>query len=113
MTEDTKIIGDAETLLRTHKYGEAVVLLKPLAAKNDLAKKLLWECYVALGDNKAMIADFYPPQTVAEIVYISDALWDEGDRVRLKLLLECDAVRDSLDPAVVTVRENLKAKLKL
>lgn len=112
VTEDTKIIGNAETLLRTHKYREAVDLLKPLAAKNGLAKKLLWECYVALGDNKAMIADFYPPQTVAEIVYISDALWDEGDRVRLKQVMELDAVRDSLDPAVVTVREKFNARLK-
>lgn len=111
VAEDTNIIGNAERLLRTGKPLEAVSLLKPLVAKNDLARKFLWECYVVLGDDKAMIADFYPPQTVAEIVHISDALWNEGDRNHLKDVMELDAVITSTDPAVVTVRNKYNARL--
>jgi len=76
-----------------------VDLLKPLAAKNDLGKSYCGSVTCTLGDNKAMIADFYPPQTWRKFVYISDALWDEGDRVRLKSGMELDALRDSLDSA--------------
>ncbi len=111
--EDTKAVGNAEALLRTGKNKEAVELLRPLAGKNPLARKLLWEAYVSLGDQKAMITDFYPPQTVAEIVHVSDALWEQGDRVRLRELVELDAVEDSVDPAVVNVRKVNRARLKL
>lgn len=113
VVEDTKAIGNAEALLRTGKHKEAVELLRPLAGKNPLARKLLWEAYVSLGDYKAMITDFYPPQTVAEIVHVSDGLWEEGDRVRLHEVVELEAVRDSVDPAVVNVRKLYRARLKL
>ena len=109
---DARAIGSAEALLRIGKNEEAVSLLKPLAATNSLAKKLLWECYVALGDNVAIIADFYPPQAVAEIVHVADALWEEGKRLQLKEMLELEAVRDSSDPAVLKTRELYNARLK-
>ncbi len=109
--EDANAIGSAEAFLRTGKPKEAIELLRPLMGGNSLAKKLLWECYVALGDNLAIIADFYPPQAVAEIVHVADALWEEGNRLQLKELLKLDAVCNSSDPAVVKVRELYNARL--
>lgn len=113
MAEDTKIIGSAEALLRTGKAREAADLVKVIAGNNALAKKILWDCYVDLEDHKAMISEFYPPSTPAEIVHVADALWGEGERARLKELLALDVVRDSTDNAVVSVRDKYKVRLGL
>lgn len=104
-------IGSAETLLRNGKWPEAVKLLEPLANKNALAKKLLWECYVALGDSKAIVEGYFPPQSVAEVIHVADALWEEGDTARLKQLLECDFVKSSVDPSITSISKKFSSRL--
>jgi hypothetical protein len=87
--------------------------LTPIAPQNPLAKKLLWEAYVSLNAHEGMVEHFYPPQTPAEIVHLADAIWELGQRERLKELLTLPVVTDSLDPAVVSVRTHYRARLKL
>ena len=82
-----------------------------MAGRSPLAKKLLWECYVELDDVRSVIAEFYPPSTPAEIVYMAEALW-EHDRTKLRSLIELDAVKSSTDKAVVEVRDKYNARLR-
>ena len=113
MAEDAKIMGDAEALLGGGKAREAADLVKTIAPHNPLAKKILWDCYVALDDHKAIVAEFYPPATAAEIIYVADALWGERDRARLKVMLALDVVTKSTDPAVIKVCDTYRARLGL
>ena len=77
---NARLIANAEEHLRNGRHAEAAAVLKHIVPFNPLAKKLLWECYVAAGDGPGMIAEFYPPETPAEIVHLADALWAAGDR---------------------------------
>ena len=75
-----------------------------------LAKKMLWDCYVELGDVGSIVAEFYPPSSASEIVYMAEALWGH-DRAKLKSLIDLDAVKSSRDKAVVEVRDKYNARL--
>ena len=111
MAEDNRALGAAETQMREKKFAEAVIVLRPIAATNTLAKRMLWDCYVALEDSKAIVAEFYPPSTPAEIVHMADALW-EHDRDRLRAMLELDVVKTSDDHSVVQVRTTYNTRLE-
>jgi hypothetical protein len=111
MASDSHTLGEADALMRHKEFDAAVPLLKPMADRSPLAKKLLWECYVELDDVRSVISDFYPPSTPAEIVYMAEALW-EHDRAKLGSLLELDAVKSSTDKAVVEVRDKYNARLR-
>jgi hypothetical protein len=105
-------IGEAERLLRTGNPREAAGLLEPLMPDNLLARRLLLECYASEGDSRAIIAAFYPPESVGEIVHVADALWEEGDEGRLREVLASPVVRDSADPAVRETRAKYLPRLK-
>lgn len=113
VAEDAKVIGSAEELLRTGNARGAASLVKAIAPHNLLAKKILWECYVALDDRRSMVAEFYPPSTPAEIIHIAHALWEEDERGRLKDLLGLAIVANSTDMAVIDIREKYKVRLGL
>jgi hypothetical protein len=110
MADDNRALGEAETLIRQRNYDAAAVLLKPIAASNPLARKMLWECYVELDDRQSMVSEFYPPTSPSEIVHMANALW-ECDRAKLKVLLDLDAVRSSNDHSVVEVRNKYIARM--
>jgi hypothetical protein len=110
MKVDHHALGEAEALMRRKDFAGAAALLKPMAAASALAKKMLWDCYVELGDTNSVVADFYPPSSASEIVFMVEALW-EHDKTKLKSLLDLDVVKTSVDPAVVEVRDKYKARL--
>jgi hypothetical protein len=110
MAVDHHSLGEAEALMRRKEFVAAVALLKPMAATSALAKKLLWDCYVELDDVRSIIAEFYPPTSSAEIVFMAEALW-EYDRDKLRSLLDLDAVKASTDKALVGVRDKYNARL--
>ena len=112
MVEDNRALGAAEALMREKKFAEAVIVLKTIAANSALAKRMLWDCFVDLEDTKAIVAEFYPPSSPAEIVTMADALW-EHDRERLRAMLELDAVKTSSDHTVIQVRNIYNARLAI
>jgi hypothetical protein len=108
---DAATVGAAEALIRKRSCGEAAILLRPLLGGNLVARRLLLECYANDNNTKAIIEDFYPPQSVGETVQVADALWEEKDRSRLKELLKSDAVHEATDAALVETRNKYLRRL--
>jgi hypothetical protein len=108
---DASTVGAAESLIRGGKNEEAAEMLRPLHARNLLARRLLLDCYTNSNDTKAIIDVFYPPQSIAEIVQVADALWEEKDKTKLKELLDSEAVRNETDRAVIEVRNKYLRRL--
>ena len=110
MKVDHHVLGEAEAHMRCKAFAAAVALLKPMAAASALAKKMLWDCYVELGDTNSIVADFYPPSSASEIISMTEALWEQ-DRDKLRTLLDLDIVKTNTDITVVQVREKYVARL--
>ena len=94
------------------KYREAADVLRMKAKTDQLARRLLLECYVQLRDNASILADFDPPKSSAEAVHLMEALWTEGKRERLRKVLALAVVAKASDPSVVEMRNKWAARLK-
>ncbi len=105
-------IGQAEQLIRAKDFDRAASLLQPLSSNNLLARRLLLECYAESGKHEAIGNEFFPPQSVTEIIYIADALWAERNLAKLRELLSIDLVSESVDPAVMEIRLRYEERLK-
>jgi hypothetical protein len=106
------VLGDGEALIRSKQYARAILILRPLARENLLARRLLLECYVGIDDTKNISNEFYPPLTAGEIVYVADALWSEKRVDTLRELLASDIVCKASDPAVVEVKRRYQERIK-
>ena len=104
-------LGEAEQLLADRKFTEAISILQPLAASVPLARRLLLECYSALGDSTSIVRNLFPPKSVTEILFVADALWTTKDWQRLGELLDEPSVRDHSDPSVVQMRTKYRGRL--
>jgi hypothetical protein len=109
-TSDSHTLGEADALIRHKKFAAAATILKPIADRIPLARKLLWECYVELDDVASIVSEFYPPSSHAEIVHMADMLW-EHDRAKLRALLNLDVVKSSTDKIVLELRDKYNARL--
>lgn len=109
---DAAALGEAEKLIRAGQRRAAADLLRPLMPGNLLARRLLLECYSLEKDPPTIIDAFFPPETNGEIVEVADALWEEGDHVRLRAVLESDPVRNASDAAVIEIRNRYLPRLK-
>jgi hypothetical protein len=109
--ETVRDLGEAEQLLATRKFADAVAILQPLAATVPLARRLLLECLSNQDDPASIVRHFYPPQSVTEILYVADALWTTQDRQRLGELLDQPLVRDHGDPSVAQMRTKYRERL--
>lgn len=107
---DSHTLGEADNLIRRKEFEAAAAILRPMAGRHPLARKLLWECYVELDNVASIIAEFYPPSSPAEIVHMADMLWDY-DRARLRSLLALDVVQSGVDKTVVEIRNKYNARL--
>lgn len=105
-------IGKAEALVRTKKFSDAILLLKPLAKSAPTARRLLLECYVNLEMTKELSEEFYPPIADGEIIYVADALWAEKQKSKLQELLALEIVRECVNPAVTEIVSKYKERLK-
>jgi hypothetical protein len=105
-------IGQAEQLIRARDFDRAASLLRPLSSTNLLARRLLLECYLEAGTHEGIETEFFPPQSVTEIIYVADALWAEKKLIKLRELLSMDLVCESADPAVVEIRLRYEERLK-
>ena len=104
-------VSEAESHFARGEYAAAVRLLAPLASRNDIARRLLLECYVKQNSNKEIITEFYPPQSTAEIIYVVDALWEQKDITRLREMLNSRVVGESTNPAIIEILHKYKGRL--
>jgi hypothetical protein len=105
-------LGEAERLIGKKQYRPARDLLESLAPNNDLARRLLLECYVALDDVLGIRRLALPPRSTQEAVYVLDALWANGDRDALRNVLNSDIVKNSPDPTLASMAQKYIERLK-
>ena len=110
-SQTTTALLEAQRLHVAAAYPEAVSVLLPLAATDDLARRLLLECFGELNDTAQIGAHFDPPRSATEAIYLMEALWVEQNSDRLRILLDEPIVAESNDPAVVETRQKYQARL--
>lgn len=108
----TTTLLKAQALYDAGDYGAAADSVRPLAATDGIARRILVESLHELGNPTALIAVVDPPQSPTEAIYLMDALWAEGQRDRLRSLLAETAIADSPDPSVAELRNKYRARLK-
>jgi calcineurin-like phosphoesterase family protein len=111
-SDSTLALLQAQNLYDNGKYREAADALDSLAISDELARRLLLDCLVRLRDVPKIAERFDPPVSATEAIYLMDALWDNGQRDRLRSLLFEPIVRDSSDRSVIEHREKYLARLK-
>lgn len=104
-------LAEAEKLLSAQDYKGAKSLLLPLAGADQLARRLLLECYSSIEYDEDFVKTFDPPTSTGEAVPLADALWACGDRARLAALLQTSFVQNSKDPAIVALRIKYEMRL--
>lgn len=105
-------LSQAEALLAVSDYEGARDLLRPLASTNDIARRMLLECYTTLPYDESLISILYPPQSISEALVLADAMWELGDRSRLGAMLCLGIVTDSHDSTILEMRTKYEARLK-
>jgi hypothetical protein len=83
-----------------------------VTAGDDLARRFLLEALVGIGGNAEIIKTFDPPQGPGEIVHLVHSLWEEGQKDRVRILLESESVVASVDPSVQETRRKYLARLE-
>lgn len=106
------LLNRAQKLYDSGEFREAADLLAPLAADDPLARRLLLECLLRLGDGEKIIVTFDPPESAAEAIALMDALWQEGSRPRLAEVLQLPLIAGSADGAVIEIRDKYAARVK-
>ena len=101
-------LEEAEKAVGEKRFEDGMLLLEPIAGGDDLARRLLLECYVELGLWERIALEFYPPQSAIEIVYVAESLVRLGDGERLKELCNSEVAAGSADPAVKQVVEKYR-----
>lgn len=101
----------AQRLFEATEYATAAELLLPHAASDNLARRLLLDCFGELNETAQIAAYFDPPRSKGEAIYLMEALWQEQHFQRLRALLDEPIVAESNDPAVVETRRKYKARI--
>ncbi len=109
---NTVVLLEAQMLYKGGNYRQAADALDSIAGKDDLARPLLLECLRKLRDAPKIIERFDPPAGPTEAICLMDALWEQGNRDRLQLLLTEPIVAASTDPSVIDMRKKYAARLK-
>ena len=110
--KNTTMLGEAQQLYESKKYLEASQLLSQLVATEELARLLFLYCLVELADMPGIVENFDPPASSAEAIALMDALWREHKEARLREVLYSPLVKESIDSAVIEMREKYVARLK-
>jgi hypothetical protein len=108
----TATLIDAQKLYETGNFKDAAAMLAGVAAGDDLARRLLLDCLVQMKHNVAIIGRFDPPLSETEAIHLMDALWDEGRRDRLTVILHLPLIADSTDPSLIEIRDKFTARLR-
>lgn len=109
---NTILLTKAQGMYDDGEYRPAAEIFSPLAAADPLARRLLLQCLIRLGDGPAIIAAFDPPESAAEAIALINALWNEQDRERLAAVLKYPLIAQSDDGSVIEMRDKYAARLK-
>ena len=112
LDEATALLIHAQNLHLSGAYKEAADLLIALVPGEELARPLLLECLVRIGDTESLLRVFDPPASDAEAIHVMDALWSEGLEGRLVEIIDSPRIVDSTDPSVVEIRRKYNVRLK-
>jgi len=104
-------LGKAEALLGEKKYGDAKEILEGYSIENPLARMMLLECYEKLEEYNAIINAFNDPQTNAECVSLINAAMEVGNAKTANTILNLGIIKNSSDPSVSHLRDQLRAKI--
>ncbi len=107
----SSILSQAESLLANREFVSARDVLLTIVDSDGMARRLLAECYAEIPYDEILIDKLFPPQSLNEAVLLADALWELGDRMRLRQLLDEKVVANSSDPTAVQLRQKYQARL--
>ncbi len=102
--------GRAMELMRQGDAGGALALTRPHPG-DALARRVAVEALLSLRDWQGVREFCAPPQSSAEIVALSEALYQLGDKPALRTFVESDAVVQSTDAAVRQIAEQARSRL--
>ena len=107
----TAALLEAQRLHLAAAYPEALAVLLPFLATDDLARRLVLECLGQLHDTAHIVAYFDPPRSATEAIYLIEALWEQRRYDRLRAVIDERIVAESTDPAVLETRQKYQARL--
>ena len=102
--------GRAMELMRQGDVSGALALTRQHPG-DGLARRVTVEALVSLQDWRGVREFCAPPQSSAEIVALSEALYQLGDKPALRAFVESDAVVQSTDAAVRQIAEQARSRL--
>lgn len=102
-------IEEAISFISSNRYEEAKEILESISVDNEMKRRMLLECYIALSNYNSIIEKFNPPKTTQEIIVLLDALRETNNIPLLTQLLELDNIKNSLD---VNVKEEYQKTLR-
>ena len=108
----TTLLNEAQDLHISGDYRKAADLLISIVEQEELARPVLLDCLVELGDSATLLDIFDPPKSVAETIHVMDGLWRVGRRDRLAEIIRHSATVDSDDPSLVEIRRKYHARLR-
>ena len=108
---DTSLLLQAQSLFEQGELQHASEVLLSVIGQDELARPILLECLIQLGDHERIISVFNPPKGSAEAIAVIDSLWAEGRRDQLVQLLACSVVAESADPSVKEIRAQYVSRL--
>lgn len=108
----TTALIEAQKLHEKAEYRKAAEILAGLAQFDELARRLLLDCFAQSGDMAAIITHFDPPTSSTEGIYLMDALWSENRHDRLRQILEEPTIENSTDLSVIEMRNKYAARLR-
>jgi predicted phosphodiesterase len=108
----TTTLIEAQELYDAGKFREAAELLVGIELSEDLARRLLLDCFGQLGDMQGIIRYFDPPTSHTETIYLLEALWKEGKHERLGTILEDPIIANSTDRSVIETRNKYAMRLR-
>jgi predicted MPP superfamily phosphohydrolase len=108
----TTALGEAQNHYDRAEYRKAAEILVRLVQSDQLARRLLLDCFGQLGDMAAIITHFDPPASATETIYLLDALWNEGSHDRLRQIIGESIIANSSDASVIEMRNKYTARLK-
>ena len=108
----TTALIEAQKLYDKAEYRKAAEILVGFAQSDQLARRLLLDCFGQSGDMTAIISHFDPPAGATESIYLMEALWKEGRLDRLRQILNEPTISNSSDPSVIETRNKYAMRLK-
>lgn len=108
----TTLLIEAQKLYDRRDYINAAKMLASLAHSDDLARRLLLDCFGQSNDMAGVVAYFDPPTSVTEAIYLLEALWRENRHDRLRQILDEPIIATSSDPAIVETRAKYLLRLQ-